>query len=210
MVAVAVGDVRLVGGLVDEDLRGLGEVLGAAAVDRHAALADLQQELAVARELRDQAVHHRLSAAAVAAEPDIAFVVDVYAVVRAGPLIVVAVLAAPVAEDIARLVEFEHVRSGPAAFPGRRIHFGGPLVRVERLGAMDDPHVILGIDRHADHRADHPMIRQRLGPERVDLESRRLSRVLPLRSRRSSERALRHRERSERDEKRRTHIEIAS
>ena len=55
-------------------------------------LADLHQELAVLRELQHHAV-----AAAVAADPDVALVVDGDAVVRRRPLIAVAVAAAPVA-----------------------------------------------------------------------------------------------------------------
>ena len=56
LVAVAVGDVGLVLLLVDGDLGDHAEVLGAVAVDRHALLADLHQELAVLRELQHHAV----------------------------------------------------------------------------------------------------------------------------------------------------------
>ena len=42
---------------------------------------------------------------------------------------------------------------------------------------MDDPHVILGVDAEADHLAEHPIVWQRLGPERIDLEARRLERA---------------------------------
>ena len=68
------------------------------AVDRHALLADLHQELAVLRELQHHAV-----AGAVAADPDVALVVDGDAVVRRRPLVAVAVGAAPVAEQVALL-----------------------------------------------------------------------------------------------------------
>src|SRR5580698_5851391 len=38
---------------------------------------------------------------------------------------------------------------------------------------MDDPHVILGIDRHANGLAEDPVIGQRLGPGEIDFEMRR-------------------------------------
>ena len=45
---------------------------------------------------------------------------------------------------------------------------------LERAGAMDDPDVILRVDRHADRLAEHPFVRQRLRPQRIDFEVRRL------------------------------------
>ena len=39
---------------------------------------------------------------------------------------------------------------------------------------MNDPDVILRIYRHANRHPQQPMIRQRFGPKRVDLEPRRL------------------------------------
>ena len=45
---------------------------------------------------------------------------------------------------------------------------------------MDDPDVIALVHRDADRRAEHPMVRQRLRPERIDLEVRRLHRVAAL------------------------------
>jgi hypothetical protein len=40
---------------------------------------------------------------------------------------------------------------------------------------MDDPDVVAGIDVDANSRAEHPMIRQRLGPQWIDLEAWRLN-----------------------------------
>ena len=40
---------------------------------------------------------------------------------------------------------------------------------------MHDPDVILRVDGHAGDRSEHPVIRQRLGPERIDLERRDLA-----------------------------------
>ena len=39
--------------------------------------------------------------------------------------------------------------------------------------AVDDPDVVARVDRDADRRAEHPVVRQRLRPERIDLEARR-------------------------------------
>src|SRR5580658_8532215 len=40
---------------------------------------------------------------------------------------------------------------------------------------MDDPDVVLSIDRNADRVADDPMVRQRLGPHRIHFKPRRLN-----------------------------------
>ena len=53
---------------------------------------------------------------------------------------------------------------------------------------MDDPDVILGVDPEADDLAEHPVVRQRLGPQRIDLEPRRLERAAILRAGRRSSR----------------------
>ena len=46
---------------------------------------------------------------------------------------------------------------------------------VERLAAaMDDPHIVLRVDRNADGHAEQALVRQRLRPERIDLEDRNL------------------------------------
>ena len=38
---------------------------------------------------------------------------------------------------------------------------------------MDDPDVVLRIDRHADGLPENPLVGQRLRPERIDFEPRR-------------------------------------
>ena len=45
---------------------------------------------------------------------------------------------------------------------------------------MNDVDVILAVDADADRIAEHPMIRQRFRPERIDLEPRRLHRRVHL------------------------------
>ena len=37
---------------------------------------------------------------------------------------------------------------------------------------MNDPHVVLGVDRNPDGHAEQPLVGQRLRPQRVDLEHR--------------------------------------
>ena len=96
-VAVAVGHIQFVGLRVDQRLRRQPQIVRIVAALALIRLADLHQELAGLRELQEHAVVHRtgrrhlafigceggrLLAAAVAADPDVAFVVDVDAVVR--------------------------------------------------------------------------------------------------------------------------------
>ena len=111
-----------------------------------------------------------LLAASVAADPDIAFVVDVDTVIRRWPIVTLA-WPSPVSDEIARLIELKDWWRRCAAF--RR--FGIPS-RVLFLGfegtcAMYDPHVIFSIHRDADHGAYDPVIRQWFRPEWVDFES---------------------------------------
>ena len=56
LVAVAVGDIQLVGLRIDEDLSRQPEILGVVAAIARAGLADLHQEFSILRELHDHAV----------------------------------------------------------------------------------------------------------------------------------------------------------
>src|SRR6185436_15285851 len=144
-------------------------------------LADLQDELAVLGELQDVRVW-----AAVAADPDVPLVVDEDPVVAVGPLVALAG-AAPVPQQVARLVELED-RRGARAAQLRGLLLDPLLVVGERRRAtMHDPDVIVGIDKDADRLSEHPVIRHRLRPERIDFEPRRLDRGLALRVGRSVE-----------------------
>ena len=59
--------------------------------------------------------------------------------------------------------------------PGRPLRVAAFRHDVQaRVAAMHDPDVVLRVDGHADRLAEHPVIRQRLRPERIDLEGRRL------------------------------------
>ena len=55
---------------------------------------------------------------------------------------------------------------------------------------MDDPHVIALVDPDADRVAEHPVVGQRLRPQRVHFESRRLRAGLRLGSGRPFEPGL--------------------
>ena len=55
---------------------------------------------------------------------------------------------------------------------------------------MDDPDVIAFVHPDADRVTQQPVIRQRFGPERIDLEARRLDARLRLRRQRSLEQSL--------------------
>ena len=117
----------------------------------------------------------------VAADPDVALVVDRDAVVRIGPLVPFA-RAAPVPHHVALRVELEHRRRRHAAVDrhlrvGRRLDLPG----VERGGAVHDPDVVAVVHRYAYGRTNHPVVGQRPGPQRVDLEDRSPGQPLGLR-----------------------------
>ena len=109
---------------------------------------------------------------AVASDPDIVHVVDEDAVVRRRPFVPVTGTA-PRSDQRPRLVEFEHRRRREAALGRVRwILRGRHLAGGQRIAAVDDPDVVPGVHRHADGRAEQPVVRQRFRPQRVDLEHR--------------------------------------
>src|SRR5206468_3975958 len=114
-----------------------------------------------------------------AADPDIALVVDVNAMVRLRPLIALT-RATPGADQAAILIVDQDRRGGAAALRDRRIELGAALVVVQAAGAaMNDPDVILLVDPCADRPAQEPVVGNRLRPERIDLvDGRRYARAL--------------------------------
>src|SRR6202007_1036770 len=82
---------------------------------------DLHQELAVLRELQNLVVviQSLLLAPAVPADPDVALVIYGDSVIRIRPVVAFS-RAAPVADEVAGLVEFQNRRSGYAALCGGR------------------------------------------------------------------------------------------
>src|SRR5262249_6303757 len=132
--------------------------------------ADLQQELAVLGELQEVGV-----LVAVAADPDVALIVDVDAVVRLRPLVALA-WSAPRAHEIAIGVELQHRRRLFAAVRARWRALRAFSVVVPGGGpAVYDPDVILLIGPHADRVAEQA--RERFWPERIDFEDRRLHHI---------------------------------
>src|SRR5262249_43157304 len=137
-----------------------------------AVTADLHQELALLGELQDLRI-----ALAVAADPDVALVVHVDAVIGFRPLVALAGTA-PRADQVAGLVENQYRGRGPAAFGNRRIQLQAALVVVQAArAAMYDPDVILLVDPEPYRPAHQPVIGQRLGPQGIALEHGRLDRA---------------------------------
>src|SRR5688572_30800675 len=164
-IAVAVGDVGLVGRGIDEDLRRPPQMFRVVAAFVDALSADLQEELAVAGELQDV----RVLLLVVAADPDVAFVIDREAMVVRGPLVAVP-RTTPVPEQVACLIELEHGRRRRAAASHLWGDGRGLEIVVHGVRPVQDPDVILVVDRDADRHAEHPVIGERLRPQRIDFE----------------------------------------
>src|SRR5262249_54533619 len=145
LVEIAVGDIGLVGRGIDPDLGDAAEVLEVVAALVAAEVADLHQELAVIGELEDVGI-----LLTIAADPHIALVVDMDAVVRLRPLVTLA-RSAPGPQQRAVGVVDEDRRGGAAALGNRRVELGAALVVVQAAGAaMNDPDVVELVDPDAD------------------------------------------------------------
>jgi hypothetical protein len=165
-VAVAVGREDFLRGDVHRDVGRRSQPLGRIAVVALPRLADLQDELAVHGELEELAV-----LLAVAGKPDEIVAVDEDAVLALGPLIALP-RSTPVADQVAGLVEQQHRGSGDAAFCFRWILLGRAFARRERSRSMHDPDAIIFVGGNAGNLPEQPVVRQRFGPERIDLELR--------------------------------------
>ena len=163
-VGVAVGGVDLLGGDIDRDIGRRAQPLGRVAVGLVDRLADLQHEFAVHGELEQLAV-----GLVVAGEPDEIIVVDIDAVLALGPIVALA-RTAPMADEIAGLIEDEHRRRRHATLGLRRILLGGAIALGQRARTLHHPDVIEAIDPDAGDLPEDPVVGQRLGPERVDHE----------------------------------------
>ena len=86
----------------------------------------------------------------------------------------VAVGEAPALDEVAVGVELHDRRRRRAAFVARRLQRGAFLVVGERARPLQHPDMVVGIDGDARHLAQQPVVGQRLGPERIDLELRRV------------------------------------
>ena len=76
--------------------------------------------------------------------------------------------SAKMMEQVPFRVEFENIRGRDATLGAVGLEVG--FLGLERAWPMNDPDVIVRIDGQADGLADDPMIRQRLGPERIHFE----------------------------------------
>src|SRR5437867_1201810 len=186
VVAITVSDVYLVGLFVDEDFCRSSKVLNVVAAFALSRLADLHQELSSLREFQNHRVvgvsngtadllfildllaarptptrapsgASRGCADAVAADPDVAFVVDGDSVIGIWPIVTLT-RSAPTRQQVALLIEVQNGRCGLAAHRNRWIACCVQLTGLERACAMDDPDVVFVIDRDADRLALQPMI----------------------------------------------------
>src|SRR5207253_6647535 len=122
-VGVAVGGEDFLRRYIDGNVGRRTEPLGRIAVVTLALLTDLQDELAVHGEFEQLSV-----LLAIAGEPDEVVVVDENAVLALGQL-VARIGTAPMADEVAGLVENEHRRRGDAALRFGRVLLGGTLAR---------------------------------------------------------------------------------
>src|SRR5215467_4362136 len=93
--------------------------------------------------------------------------------IRVGPIVALA-RSSPTRDEITFLIELENRRSRRAALSNLRLRRRMQLTSFERSRAMNNPDVILRINRHADGLTLQPMIRQRFRPQRIDFETRGL------------------------------------
>jgi hypothetical protein len=82
--------------------------------------------------------------------------------------------AAPRLHHVAVAVKLNHWRRGRTALRARRTKLCSFLILSEGARALDDPN-ILRVDGDAGDLAKEPVVRQRLWPERIDFELRRLT-----------------------------------
>src|SRR6516225_4936862 len=171
VIEVTIGHIEFVGRRIDHHVGGAADAHLIQAVGLLGRLADRHQEFAVVGEL-----HHHAVVLAVAAEPDIAFVVDEHTVLVLRPVIALGGLrSAPRLDHIARLVELDHRGRGVAA--DRLVATLGALVAIiHRARTLADPDIVVLVHEDAADLPEDPIVRQRFRPAGIDLEFRRLLR----------------------------------
>jgi hypothetical protein len=124
-------------------------------------VADLKQKFAGFGEFKDLRVF-----VTVAADPHVVIGINKDPVLVVWPLIALS-RAAPCLHHVPRLVEFDHGWGGRAAVP---FAIGTVFIVVrESAWAMDDPDVVVRVDRNSRDLTEHPVIRKRLRPIRIRL-----------------------------------------
>src|SRR6185503_619986 len=154
-VAVAIGREHFLRGDVHRNVGRRPQSLGRIAVVALARLADLQDELALHGELEELSV-----LLAVAGKPDEIIGVDEDAVLALGPLIALP-RSAPVTEQVAGLVEYEHRRRGNTASRFRRILFGRTFAWRQRSRPVHHPDPIILVGGDTGDLPEQPVVRQR-------------------------------------------------
>lgn len=129
-------------------------------------ICNLQHEPALPGELQELPIRF-----AVTADPDEAFGVDIDAVLTGDPVVALP-RPAPDLHDVALRVELNHRRRGHAALGPRRRESRSALVRCQETGPLDDLDMVLRVDGHAGNLAEYLAVRERLGPEWVNLRRR--------------------------------------
>ena len=170
MIEVTIGHIEFVCRLIDHHVGGAAGALDQT-VGLLGRLADRHEEFAVVGELQDHAV-----VLTVAAEPDIAFVVDEHAVLVLWPVIALGGFrSAPRLDHVARLVELDDRWRGVAA--DRLVAALGALVAIiHRARPLADPNVVVLVHEDAADLPQDPILGHGLGPSRVDLKFRRFRR----------------------------------
>ena len=171
-VAVAVGHVDFIRACVDVDVSRPAEVIRIVTAAGLVPLADLQQPLAVRVVLQDHVI-----VGAVAADPDIVFVVDEDPVLLLGPavggyvpfsVLLVVGGSAPRAQHVAFPAELDYRWCGNAAIRVLRVLYGTCLVRGQGTRPLNDPDVVIAVDRDTGNLSEDPVVGQRSRPGRVD------------------------------------------
>jgi hypothetical protein len=71
------------------------------------------------------------------------------------------------ADQIPSFIKFENRRRSYAAIRAWGIRVAIFFLKFQRAASMNDPYVVLRIDRDADRHSDDPVVRHRFGPHRV-------------------------------------------
>ncbi len=105
-------------------------------------------------------------AVAVATNPHVTLIIHCDSVRRNRPVISCP-WPAPVPNEVASLIKLENRRCCSAAITYNWILLRVCLLQIEGTLAMDNPDMVLGIDRHADGHSENPMVWQGLRPHWV-------------------------------------------
>src|SRR5262249_33438520 len=104
-------------------------------------------------------------------EPDVVVLVDENAVLGLRPVVTFA-RTAPGAVKLAVLIELEHRRGRCAALGGWRVLHRAFFIVDQGRWPLDNPDVVVPVDRDVRHLAEDLVAGQGLGPEGVDLKER--------------------------------------